>query len=255
MKLLEAGEDGYAAYEMEVVPWLWFLNLFHDCRIFQNMNVPDIVQKVFKDRGFSDFKLEIQGSYPEREYCICKYQEETDFNFVSRLLEEEGIFYFFEQTPDKHTLVLGDQPSVFQNCPNQPKSRFLPAQGGVLEDDIVHRLESEFRIEIGTASLSDYNFEKPNVSLFTTLPGNWKGEAYEYPGNYKSKDEGDRYARVRLEEKEVGLATVRGGGNCLGFGSGYSFKLEEHYRDEANQAYTLTALRTQGPEQQLSLRP
>ena len=123
MKLLEFGADGYAAYELEVVPWLWFLNLFSDCRIFQNMTVLDIVQKVFRDRGFSDFKLQTQGTYTEREYCV-QYRE-TDLNFVSRLMEEEGIFYFFEQSSDKHTLVLGDQPSAFPTCPNQGEARFL----------------------------------------------------------------------------------------------------------------------------------
>ncbi|HXB72169.1 MAG TPA: type VI secretion system tip protein TssI/VgrG [Candidatus Acidoferrales bacterium] len=244
MKLLEFGEDGYAAYEMEIVPWLWFLNLFSDCRIFQNMNVPDIVQKVFKDRGFSDFKLQTQGSYPEREYCV-QYRE-TDFNFVSRLMEEEGIFYFFEHTSDKHTLVMGDQPSAFPTCPNQGEARFLPSQGGVLEKDIVHSLEAEFRVDIGTASLTDYNFEKPNVGLLSTLASEEKGEDYDYPGKYKTRDDGDRYARVRLEEKEVGLTTVRGASNCLGFECGYSFKLLEHYRDDANQEYTLTALEHRG---------
>ncbi len=244
MKLLEFGTDGYAAYELEMVPWLWFLNLFSDCRIFQNMSVPDIVQKVFKDRGFSDFKLQTQGTYTEREYCV-QYRE-TDLNFVSRLMEEEGIFYFFEHSDDKHTLVLGDQPSAFPTCPNQAEARFLPAQGGVLEEDIVHTLEAEFRVEIGTASLTDYNFEKPSVSLLSTLSGESKGEDYDFPGKYKTRDEGDHYARVRLEEKEVGLTTVRGGSNCLGFECGSSFTLADHYRDEANQEYTLTALEHRG---------
>jgi type VI secretion system secreted protein VgrG len=94
-KLLEYGDDGYAAFEAEVVPWLWFLTLYTDCRIFQNKTAPQIVEQVFKDRGFSDYKLQLQGSYAAREYCV-QYRE-TDFNFVSRLLEEEGIFYFFQQ--------------------------------------------------------------------------------------------------------------------------------------------------------------
>src|SRR5262245_60637342 len=92
-----------AHYYAEVVPWLWFLTRTTDCRIFQHMSVPDIIQRIFKDLGFTDFKVQLQGSYDPREYCV-QYRE-TDFSFVSRLLEEEGIFYFFEHTDDKYTLI------------------------------------------------------------------------------------------------------------------------------------------------------
>jgi len=240
MKLLEYGEDGYAAYEVEMVAWVWFLNLFSDCRIFQNKSVPDIVEQVFKDRGFSDYQLQLQGSYTEREYCV-QYRE-TDFNFVSRLLEEEGIFYFFEQSEDKHTLVLADQPSAFEPCPNQATGHYAPSQGGVMDEDTVTAIEAEYKVETGTASLNDYDFEKPNTSLFATLASEWKGEHYDYPGKYKTKDDGDRYARIRLEEKEVQLVTVRGGSNCMGIECGYKFTLADHFRDSANGDYTLLAL-------------
>jgi type VI secretion system secreted protein VgrG len=88
VKLLEVGSDGMTAYEAEIVPWFWFLTLFSDCRIFQNMTVPDIVEEVFKGRGFTNFKSVLKSDYTSREYCV-QYRE-TDFNFVSRLLEEEG---------------------------------------------------------------------------------------------------------------------------------------------------------------------
>ena len=93
LALVGESSDNMFAYEVEVVPWLWLLTLFSNCRIFQNKSVPEIVEQVFNDRGFSDFRLDLQGSFPPREYCV-QYRE-TDFNFVSRLLEEEGIFYFF----------------------------------------------------------------------------------------------------------------------------------------------------------------
>ena len=240
MKLLEVGADNMAAYEAEVVPWFWFLTLFSDCRIFQNMAVPDIVEKVFKDRGFSDFKSDLQGTYNPREYCV-QYRE-TDFNFVSRLLEEEGIFYFFEQSEDKHTMVLADDVSAFAACPNQPNqasARFAPSVGGRLDEEVVFTLEAEYRVQTGTASHTDYDFTKPNSSLFATLAGQQKGEAYDYPGKYTTKDDGDHYARIRLEELEVGISTVRGESNCMGFESGYKFTLSDHYRDDANTDYTL----------------
>ena len=246
MKLLEYGEDGYAAYELEMVAWLWFMNLFSDCRIFQNKTVPDIVEQLFKDRGFSDYKLQLQGSYTARDYCV-QYRE-TDFNFVSRLLEEEGIFYFFEQSEDKHILVLADQTSAFEPCPHLDKStaRFLGAAGGVQDNDTVTALESEFKVQTGNASLSDYDFEKPNTSLFATLGSEWKGEYYDYPGRYTTKADGDKYARIRLEEQEVQLSTLRGSSNCMGFECGYKFTLSDHARDKANGDYTLLGLEHHG---------
>ncbi len=244
MKLLNIGSDGMAAYEAEVVPWLWFLTLFSDCRIFQNMSVPQIVEQVFKDRGFNDFKDSLQGTYSPREYCV-QYRE-TDFNFVSRLLEEEGIAYFFEQTEAKHTLVLADDVNSFTPCPNQDTARFTFSEGGRLDDDVVVSLEAEYRVQTGKASLKDYDFTKPNTTLLGTLQSARPAEAYDYPGNFSLKDDGDKYARVRLEELETGIATVRGEGNCMSFASGYTFTLSSHFRDSANMDYTLVMVEHRG---------
>ena len=240
IRLLEYGEDGMAAYEAEMVPWLWFLNRFSDCRIFQNKTVPAIVEQVFRDRGFSDYQLKLQGSFPQREYVV-QYRE-TDFNFVSRLLEDEGIFYYFEQSQDKHTLVLANDNSVLAPCPNKPQARYLATTGSSQPEDTVVSLETEFKTHTGTASLTDYDFEKPGTSLYATLAGKLPGEDYDYPGKYKTKDDGARYARIRLEEREVALTTVRGASNCMGFECGYKFTLTDHFRDSANTAYMITAL-------------
>ena len=104
-KFSQSGSDeNFTYYSAEMIPWLWFLTLTSDCRIFQNMTVPDIIEKIFSDLGFSDFKNELQGSFRAWVYCV-QYRE-TDFNFISRLMEQEGIFYFFEHENGKHTLVL-----------------------------------------------------------------------------------------------------------------------------------------------------
>jgi type VI secretion system secreted protein VgrG len=245
MKLLKVGADSMAAYEIEMVPWFWFLNLFHDCRIFQNKSVPDIVQQVFQDRGFSDFKSSLQGTYSPRDYCV-QYRE-TDFNFVSRLLEEEGIFYFFEHTQSEHTLVLADDKSTFAACPNQAQTvAFSPSTGGLLDDPVVYAMEAEYSVQIGTASLTDYDFTKPNSSLFATLASQQKGEVYDYPGKYSTKDDGSRYARIRLEELEVGISTVRGESSVMTFQSGYTMTLSGHSRDSANIEYTLLMVEHSG---------
>jgi type VI secretion system secreted protein VgrG len=241
IKLVEAGSDGMARYQAEMVPWLWFLNLYSNCRIFQNKSVPDIVEKIFQDRGFHDYQLKTQGTYEPREYCV-QYRE-TDFNFVSRLLEDEGIFYYFEQTADKHTLVLADDKLAFKACPHKAKARYTPSLGGRLDEDTVLSVEEEHKVNTGTASLADYDFEKPNTKLYATLSGAEPAEYYDYPGKYSTKDDGDHYAKVRLEEREVELVSVRGKSNCMGLECGYKFTLEEHFRDAANQDYTLIALR------------
>jgi len=244
IRLLEYGGDGMAGYEAEMVPWLWFLNHFSDCRIFQNKTVPDIIEQVFNGRGFSDYQLKLQGSFPEREYVV-QYRE-TDFNFVSRLLEDEGIFYYFEQSRDRHTLVLVNDPSAVVPCPNKAHARYLAATGSNQPEETVVSLETEFRIHTGTASLTDYDFEKPGTNLYTTLAGGLPGEDYDWPGKYNTKDNGARYARIRLEEREVALTTARGASNCMGFECGYKFTLTDHFRDSANTAYTLTALEHHG---------
>ncbi|HTT60516.1 MAG TPA: type VI secretion system tip protein TssI/VgrG [Bryobacteraceae bacterium] len=247
MKLLEYGDDGMAAYEVEVVPWFWFLTLFSDCRIFQNMSVPDIVKRVFSDRGFSNYELQTTGTYAPREYCV-QYRE-TDFNFVSRLLEEEGIFYFFEQTEAKHTLVLGDDATAFTTCTNQATAVFTPSTGGRVDENTVFTLESEYRVKTATATLTDYNFTTPAASLLSTLAGQQSrmvGEAYDYPGYYSTKDDGSRYARLRLEELETNIQTIRGDSNCMGFECGYKFTLQNHVNDKLNQEYITLGLEHHG---------
>ncbi len=244
LKLVETGADGKGRYQAEMVPWFWLLNLYSNCRIFQNKSVTDIVEAVFQARGFHDYQLKTQGTYEPREYCV-QYRE-TDFNFVSRLLEDEGIFYYFEQTASKHTLVLADDKSSFKACPHKATARYTPSLGGRLDEDTVLTIEEEHKVTTGIASLADYDFEKPKTRLYATLTGSEPAEYYDYPGKYATLDDGDRYARLRLEEREVDLVTERGKSNCMGFECGYKFTLEEHVRDAANQDYTLIALRHKG---------
>ncbi len=239
-KLLEAGEDGLAAYEVEIVPWFWFLHLFTDCRIFQNKTVPEIIEKVFKDRGFTDFRLDLQETYPPREYCV-QYRE-TDFNFVSRLMEQEGIYYYFAQTEEKHTMVLVDNSAMLQPCPHQAEAKYLGSSGGNPEENTVTQFEQELTVHTGTASSRDYDFTKPTAGLSATVSGDQAGEYYDYPGLYTTQDDGGRYARIRLEEREIHLNTGRGVTNCMGLKCGYKFTLKDYIRESANVEYVLLAI-------------
>jgi type VI secretion system secreted protein VgrG len=96
--------QNYNAYRAIVHPWLWFLTRTADCRIFQDQTVPDIIKSIFKDNGFSDYEESLSGHYRTWNYCV-QYRE-TDFNFVSRLMEQEGIYYYFKHQKNKHILVL-----------------------------------------------------------------------------------------------------------------------------------------------------
>ena len=123
-------------------PWLWLLTRTSDCRIFPKMTPLDIIKQVFSDRGFSDFRDATTGSPPTLEYCV-QYRE-TDFNFVCRLMEEYGIYYFFEHSDGKHTLVLADGKSSHKPAPGPHRSNYNPVQrrreaGDAISRDLVAR--------------------------------------------------------------------------------------------------------------------
>jgi type VI secretion system secreted protein VgrG len=237
---VETREEGYVVYRATVVPWAWLLTMFDDCRIFQNKSVPDIVTQVFTDRGFTDYANRLTGTYNPREYTV-QYRE-TDLNFISRLLEDEGIFYFFEHDKDKHTLVLADQPSAFVDCPSQSSAAYDTTPGMWQDLDVVLSLRRTQRIRVGKVTENDYDFEKPKASIEADLDSSRKGEFYEYPGKYTVRDDGSRYARIRLEEQEVRLLTITAGTNCRAFRPGFKFALTGYFREDANQEYALLAI-------------
>src|SRR5215469_1842274 len=192
----------FTAYRAQMIPWLWFLTRKSDCRIFQNQKVPDIVQKIFRELKFQDFKLRLYGDFVKRDYCV-QYRE-TDFNFVSRLMEEEGIYYFFRHEKDKHVLILANDPAAHEPCPGQETARYESHGAGVTYDeDLVSewRYQEEFRS--GAWAQTDYNFETPSTSLAVTVNGKNPYEIYEYPGEHRIRSDGDRLSRIRLQEQTV----------------------------------------------------
>jgi type VI secretion system secreted protein VgrG len=236
-------QDGqFTAYRAQMVPWLWFLTRTADCRIFQNMKAPDIIQKIFADLSFQDFELRLYGAFVKRDYCV-QYRE-TDFNFVSRLMEEEGIYYFFEPEKDKHTLVLANDPAAHEPCPDQATARYQFHGGGITYDeDLVNewRYQEEFRT--GAWAQTDYNFETPSTSLAVTVNGKNPYEIYDFPGEHAIRSDGDNLARIRLQEQTVPTIVSQGSGTCRHFSSGFLFTLQDHYRTDLNQQYLLTAVR------------
>jgi type VI secretion system secreted protein VgrG len=236
-------QDGrLTAYRAQFVPWLWFLTRTADCRIFQNQKVPDIIQRIFTDLKFHDFQLRLYGSYTPRDYCV-QYRE-TDFNFVSRLMEEEGICYFFEHQDGKHTLILADDLAAHKLCPKQESARCgFSGEGTTYKEDLVTEWHHHEEFRTGAWAQTDYNFETPATSLSVTIKGKNPYEIYEYPGEHQVRSEGDRYSRIRLQEHTVPCVVSHGTSMCRHFTSGHKFTLQDHYRNDLNQAYLITAVR------------
>jgi type VI secretion system secreted protein VgrG len=244
-RFVQSGKDErFTHYRAEMVPWLWFLTRTADCRIFQNKTIPDIVLKIFNDLGFKDYKNVLQGNFEPREYCV-QYRE-TDFNFVARLMEQYGIFYFFEHEKSKHTLVLANSSTAHQSCPGQPRARYDFTTTGVEGEDVISNWQVEYELRPGKYALTDYNFETPSTSLAVSessvvqVGGNSKYEIYDYPGEYPKKPQGQNLVKTRMEEEEALTTVVSGASACRAFSPGYRFDLTEHYRRDLNKTYVLT---------------
>lgn len=241
-----AGDPSFAEYRAEVVPWLWLLTQTADCRIFQNMTVPDIIAKIFKDLGFTDFKFSLVKTHEPREYCV-QYRE-TDFNFVSRLMEQYGMFYFFAHADGKHTLVIGDAPGAALDCAPAQATFQGTAWATVMPEDVVFQFTKEQEVRPGKYSLTDYNFTTPslklNVSVDSVYPSTsgTKLEVYDYPGEYQKRAEGDQLVKLRIEEEEAQRSVLQGGSGCRQFTSGHKFKLQGHARTELDTMYVLTSV-------------
>jgi type VI secretion system secreted protein VgrG len=200
-------------YRLVLRPWLWLLSRTSDCRIFSSMKVTDIIVKVFHDRGFTDFRDTTTESYPTLEYCV-QYRE-SDLNFVCRLMEEYGIYYFFEyekkegESPTKHTLVLADSKSCHKPIPGLSSVAYLPATGDVRRDSQQFDDWATYRgFQSGRFVLNDYDYEKPGANLLADAEqsggyAHGSMEIYDYPGDYDNQGEGKTLAKVRLDADQA----------------------------------------------------
>jgi type VI secretion system secreted protein VgrG len=188
--------QGLRAYRADVVPWLWFLTQTADCKIFQNKTAGEIIEAVFDDLGFRDYNLALTRPLRRRDYCV-QYRE-TAFNFVSRLMEEEGIYYFFTHEDGKHTLVLADARSGYADC----KEGVVEYSAGSLAPSHVSAWEHRYEFRPGRWTQTDYNFETPNNSLLTStdtvvaLPGTDRYEMFDCPGLYYKRPDGQPITRA-----------------------------------------------------------
>jgi type VI secretion system secreted protein VgrG len=234
------------SYRAEVVPALWFLNLVTDCRVFQKMTAPQIVQQILTDAGVT-FRSALSATYSKREYCV-QYRE-SNFAFVSRLLEDEGIFYFFEHSDGAHTMVLADAPSAVKPGPAE-SARVSFAESATMElDDVIDTFEVENLVRPSKVTVVDYNDQVTKrlegMSTAARAKEAQKNLAlYDYPGKFDAKDGGDRVAKLRLEAEEATACLVTGTTNSRGFVSGHSVDITEHYRSSLNGSYLILSVTT-----------
>lgn len=236
---------GFRGYRLELVPTLWLLTRTSDCRIFQEKTVVQIAEALLGDGGVTDFKKQgLTGTHNAREYCV-QYRE-TDFAFFSRLLEEEGIYYYFLHENGKHTLVLSDSASGYAACADAECEHAGAVQGG---SEVIERWAPAVNFQSGKWVLDDYDFEAPSTDLMAntatvldnSLFKSW--ERYDYPGRYKVKADGTTQSRLRMEADEADYAVVKGEGSYRAFGPGLTFTLSKHeVTAEAGKTYALTGV-------------
>jgi type VI secretion system secreted protein VgrG len=260
-------DNDFLHYRAEVVPELWLLTKKVRCRVFQHFSVPEILHQVLSGL---DVAFQIAGTYFQRDYCV-QYRE-SDFDFASRLMEEEGIYYFFKHSSGNHQMVVTD--TATPTLTGQSSVIYEEASGEVREDMRVTAWEKAQELRAGEYTLWDHCFELPGNHLEAkqkpvesvtvgkvihklTVGGNDQLEIYDYPGGYAQRFDGidrhgapqppnlqhifedrDRTVKIRMEQEQAASLEIRGAGDCGQFTAGHKFTLQRHF--DADGQYLLT---------------
>jgi type VI secretion system secreted protein VgrG len=235
-------------YHARLVPWLWFLTLRKDCRVFpQNKKAIEIVKMLLDELGLTDYDdTAVKGPHDEIPFCV-QYRESV-FHFISRLLERDGIHYYFRHEADRHVMVLSDSPNASE-CPGQPKASYASSAGDQATAGQVSGWHFEQQLRSGKYTHTDYNFTDPSLDLcaetLTKHPvaSNKVLEVYDYPGCYGGLGSGKSIADLRMEAEEAAIRRIDGASTCYGFTPGFKFDLVGHYRESFNGAYLVTSVR------------
>jgi len=233
-----------ARYRATVVPWLWFLTRVADCRIFQEKTVPEIIEQIVRNRGFTDFENGLSGKYRTWEYCV-QYRE-TDFNFISRLMEQEGIYYFFKHENGKHSLVLADSASAHEPYPEFEQLEYHPAEKGTTTEECISDWFVETHLQPCSFALNDFDFKNPKGDLQARTKvsrGHTSAdfEIYDYPGEYTETSHGEEYTKKRIEELQAQYEVATASSDSRGILAGFTFSLTDHPRDDQNDEYLITS--------------
>lgn len=230
----------FAAYQITLRPWLWLLSRTSDCRIFQHQSVPQIIKQVFRDMGFSDFEDALSRPYREWEYCV-QYRE-TSLDFVSRLMEKEGIYYYFRHEKDRHVLVLADAYGAHHPAPGYESVPYFPPDAQHRERDHLNDWRMAHQVQPGSLELNDYDFQRPSarIDVRSAMPRPHSAGDYplfDYPGAYVQSEDGEHYARTRIEALQSLHERVEFSGNARGLGAGHLFSLTGFSRADQNREY------------------
>jgi type VI secretion system secreted protein VgrG len=254
-------------YHAVFVPRLWKCSLITQCRVFQDMTIPEVIKKVLSDdagaglQDGDDFDLRLTETYPTREFII-QYNE-SDLDFIHRWMEHEGIFYFFEQAEGGEKIVFGDSTSSYVKLPGDPKIPYRPDPASrsrssgasseeTLQEESVHAFRCLLKKLPKEVVLKDFNYRTPSVDIkaeATVDSPVAEGLFYMYGEHYKDKDQGDSIAKVRAEEFQCRDMTFDGVSDHKSFRPGSLFTLSEHYRPDFNDSYLIVGVRhklTQG---------
>ncbi|MBD3297632.1 MAG: type VI secretion system tip protein VgrG [candidate division Zixibacteria bacterium] len=244
-----AGET-FTPYFAEVVPSVWILTQMMKSRIFQQMTTEEIIEQVLTDAGISSdgFRFALSGSYEPRDYCV-QYRE-TDWNFVARLMEEEGIFYFFEHSDDQDILVMADSADVHVPIAEAQTVVFRDRSGAVEGREFIYDFRFSQQLRPGKATLKDFNFETPSLGLMQddSADRNPEFEVYEFPGLYGDESRGGTLAGLRLESAQARRLQGQGHSICPRLISGSIFSLDDYPRTDLNQDYLIMAVHHHGTQ-------
>lgn len=238
----QGSDGGYVRYAAVLGPWLWMLTCRFDTRIFQEKSVQAVVSEVFA--GFGTLaKYEFRVSKPLKSHSYITQYRESDFNFVQRLLESEGLFYYFEHTADSHLMVITDDSSTLLPLPEQPQIRYHSASVTETADSIT-QWQSTRQLQSGQIAVRTFDYRQPRNFLPVTMQSlNQQGdvdrfEIYDFPGQYThgSYEDGEAIVRNRIEALELMGKTFYGESNCRAMKPGYTFELTQHYLHDTGAA-------------------
>jgi len=229
----------FVQYQASVRPWLWFLTRTADCRIFQDLSVKEIVEKVFADHAaIANFEFKLMRSCRKRVYCV-QYRE-TDYNFVARLLEEEGIYWFFEHSEAGHKLMLVDDVSALKPAKGAERLPYHDNTGMAPPDvDFISGWSFSREVRSGKTALTSYDFERPATQLLVEHSQSRSHplddyEQFDFNGEYVSKPDGQQLADSQLEEQQARFERQSGSTTARALTVGHLFRLERHPRGDQN---------------------
>jgi type VI secretion system secreted protein VgrG len=237
-RFVHSGFDrDFATYEAQVVPRLSLLQFSRDRRIFQGKSVDAIVKAVLQEFQIA-LSVKLTQTYAVMDYCV--QYDESAFDFISRLMEQAGIFYYFTFTASGHTLVLADSGSAFSDCAGAAAMRWLPRSGAGARIDALTHFAREKRLALKSAVADDYDFEKPSTSLAGSYSASsGEGNCYEFATGHASVSAGASRARLRVESSQVQAQVLRGESFAYPFAAGTRFKLQDHFVAALNTTYVL----------------